>query len=406
MGEGEARVLVVDDERFFREAIRDTLGAAGHACLLAENGSEGLEKASRPGLGVAILDIQMPGLNGIEVLRRLRASHPLLRVIILSSQTDQEVVLEALRLGASDYLAKPLHEEELVLAVERALETHAVSVRWRQTRERLEALPAKLAELRAVAAATEPDRRSQVLRDRAAVAAAELLDAARTSVMLLDRGENVLRVAAAVGAHVPVSEMDPVPLGEGASGAAFQRGEPLLVRDAVSGGRYESTSYALTPIGDGDERLGLLCATEPVAGGFGEEELALLRVLAQEVSSLLAASDKPALSELDLAEDELLAPPEIIDSGQPLADDVDVELARAICAATTSEVAPERILSAALSAASVALGEAPVALHLVDPETGELRVEAQQEALRPDRPTLPPGRGLTGTVLETRCPIT
>jgi DNA-binding response OmpR family regulator len=401
MGEAEARVLVVDDERFFREAIRDALAAAGHACIAAESGHEALQRAHEPRLGVVILDIQMPGMNGLDVLRRLRESHPLLRVIILSSHTEQEVVLDALRLGATDYLAKPLHEEELVLAVERALEGHEVASRWEQLRGRVQALPAKLAELREVAASAVGEERAVRLRNRAAAAAAELLDAARTSVMLLDKGENVLRVQAAVGATVPPVEMDPVPVGQGASGTAFERGEQVLVRDAGGAG-YGSPSYALTPIGEGEDRLGVLCATEPAAGGFEEEDLGLLRVLAQEVSSLLAAPESPPpSSRLEFEDDELLAQSagEVAVEGGRSEDDV--ELARAVCAATTSEVAPER-----LAAASAALGDAPVSLHLLDPESGELLVEAERDAAaRPDRRRLPRARGLTGTVLETRCPV-
>ena len=120
----DGAVLVVDDERFFREAIRDALSRAGFVCVLAESGGEALERAESDEIGVVVLDIQMPGMNGIEVLRRLRETRPLVRVIILSAHTDQAYVLEALRLGAADYLAKPLHEEELVLAVRRALEGH------------------------------------------------------------------------------------------------------------------------------------------------------------------------------------------------------------------------------------------------------------------------------------------
>jgi len=200
--------------------------------------------------------------------------------------------------------------------------------------------------------------------------------------------------------------MDPVPVGQGASGVAFERGEQVVVRDAA-GARYASTSYALTPIGEGEDRLGVLCATEPAAGGFEEEDLVLLRVLAQEVSSLLAVPDPPAFSSPLEFEDEALlaksAEDAALEGGR---SEDDVELARAVCAATTSEVAPERILGAALAAASGALGDAPVSLHLLDPISGELVIEsARDAAARPDRDRLPRARGLTGTVLETRCPV-
>ena len=116
MAELQPRVLVVDDERFFREAIVQALDEAGIACDAVASGDEALRAALDPEVGVVVLDVTLADVPGIEVLRRLRAERPGLRVIVLSGQTDQELVLEALRLDASDYLAKPLHDEELVLA--------------------------------------------------------------------------------------------------------------------------------------------------------------------------------------------------------------------------------------------------------------------------------------------------
>ena len=114
------RVLAVDDERSFREAVRDTLAGIA-ACSLAENGDEALKLAEDPSIEAVVLDLRLPGSSGIEVLKELRRRRPALRVIVLAEPVDQPRVLEALRLGASDYLAKPLHDEELRLAVARAL---------------------------------------------------------------------------------------------------------------------------------------------------------------------------------------------------------------------------------------------------------------------------------------------
>ena len=133
-------VLVVDDERFFREAIQEALSRAGLECLLASDGAEALEMADEPSIGVVVLDVRMPGSDGIEVLSKLREMRPTLPVIMLSAHQDQTYVLEALRLGAADYLAKPLHEEELTLAVQRALEGYARAATSDRLRDRLVAL--------------------------------------------------------------------------------------------------------------------------------------------------------------------------------------------------------------------------------------------------------------------------
>src|SRR5262245_63312547 len=143
----EPRILVVDDERFFREAIREALAGAGLAVELAATGAQALTKLAERAFGAVVLDLQLPDLHGLEVLRRARQLRPELRVVILSAHTEQANVLEALRLGAYDYLAKPLHEEELVFAVRRALASFELAAGWRGLRERLGRLEAALGEL-------------------------------------------------------------------------------------------------------------------------------------------------------------------------------------------------------------------------------------------------------------------
>ncbi|HSJ96863.1 MAG TPA: response regulator, partial [Myxococcota bacterium] len=149
-----ARVLVVDDERFFREAIRELLEGEGHPVSTAATAADALEAAADPGVGVVVLDIQLPDRSGLEVLRALRERRPELRVVMLSAHTDQEYVLEALRLGACDYLAKPLHEEEMRLSVGRALESYDLATRFGALRGRLGALAGEVERL-AVAPAAE-----------------------------------------------------------------------------------------------------------------------------------------------------------------------------------------------------------------------------------------------------------
>ena len=120
----DVRVAVVDGERFFRDAICEILDGAGFACAEAEDAATALALCSDESIGVAVLDLELPGADGLDVLRGLHESRPDLRVLVVSASMDQETVLEALRIGACDYLAKPLHDEELVLAVRRAAEGH------------------------------------------------------------------------------------------------------------------------------------------------------------------------------------------------------------------------------------------------------------------------------------------
>ncbi len=405
------QVLVVDDEKFFREAIRDVLDGAEMKCVLAATGAEALEAAGDPSIGVVILDIQLPDQSGLEVFRQLRDTRPDLRVIILSAHTDQETVLEALRLGAFDYLAKPIHEEELALSVRRALETFGIAGGWRRWRRRIGLLEETLEELWQTAREAETDQGAQSLREGAVQALSEILGAAKTSLMLLDEDGTALRVAASRGFKISPADLDEVPIGEGLAGMALARSEPILVADVnaderfagrAPGDRYTSNSFAVAPLAAGARALGVLCATERSSGEpFDQEDLALMRIMSVQLAQMLEVRRDPgrdADPESKLEDpSEAVAPVETAREVGP-----EAELARAICDAVTAEVEPARILDAALRPVAETLQAAPVSLYLVDAERGELVREAEcDRGTRSDRPALPTGLGLTGTVLES-----
>jgi DNA-binding response OmpR family regulator len=402
--------LVVDDEKFFREAIRDVLDGAELKCVLAANGEEALEAAGDESIGVVILDIQLPDMSGLEVFRRLRETRPDLRVIILSAHTDQETVLEALRLGAFDYLAKPIHEEELSLAVRRALETFGIASGWSRLRRRIGLLEETLEELWAKAREADLDERAQSLREGAVQAVSEILGAAKTSLMLLDEDGTALRVAATLGFKVASAEMDEVPIGEGVAGMALARSEPILVADVnaderfagrAPDGRYTSNSFAVAPLAAGARALGVLCATERASGEpFDQDDLALMRIMSVQLAQMLDVRQGP--EEVGDPEPVVEEPCEEVAPAVTTGEvGPEAELARAICEAVTAEVEPARILEAALRPVAETLRAAPVSLYLADAEQGDLVREAEcDRGVRSDRPALPTGLGLTGTVLE------
>ncbi len=411
MADAQPRVLVVDDERFFREAIEEALAEAGIDCDAVSSGAEALEAALDPEVEVVVLDVTLADLSGIEVLRRLRAERPSLRVIVLSAHTDQELVLEALRLDASDYLAKPLHDEELVLAVRRALSAYDVESSWQRLRERVRRLETRSGDLAHWPAARADD--VEGFAELAADAAGEVLGASKTSVMLLDAEANELRVVAATGSALEATQMDPVALGEGVAGVALSLGEAVIVDDVYTDtrfsgrslhDRYETSSLAVVPLRTRERMLGVICATDRVGGvPFGDDELALLRILALPVTSFLAkASEAPAAGPAQEAPAEPGAAPEPeppADAAAP-ASAADAELAREICEAMILELEPARLLDRALAAVARRLGGDGAALHLIDNATGELVLEHQNEASVEDRVRLPRNRGLTGVVLQ------
>lgn len=109
------RVLIVDDETIFARNMARILAKRGFHAEVASNGREALETVGKqPDFDVMLLDVRMPGMNGIQVLQRLKTLAPELEVIILTGQATVENGIEAVRAGAFDYLPKPFEIDELI----------------------------------------------------------------------------------------------------------------------------------------------------------------------------------------------------------------------------------------------------------------------------------------------------
>lgn len=116
------KILVVDDEKIIRERMKSLLELEGYEVLIAENGSEGLMSFEQGKPHVAIVDIKMPGMDGIELLKRIKAIDPYTEVFIVTGHGGIETAVLALREGAFDYVTKPIEFDELTLNLKRALE--------------------------------------------------------------------------------------------------------------------------------------------------------------------------------------------------------------------------------------------------------------------------------------------
>jgi two-component system, NtrC family, response regulator PilR len=117
------RVLVADDERSMRELLAIVLKREGYDVLLAENGRTALAALERAPVDLLISDIKMPDMTGIDVLRAAKALDPELQAIMMTAFASQDTAIEALRLGACDYLIKPFNVDELKLKVRDKLES-------------------------------------------------------------------------------------------------------------------------------------------------------------------------------------------------------------------------------------------------------------------------------------------
>jgi len=116
-------ILVVDDDQSVRSYLSDFLSSCGYTVECAESGDQAVARLSAGYVpSLIVLDIVMPGINGIEVLENVKKINVAIPVIILSAGGQTKTVVEAMKVGASDFLVKPFEEQELELAIENVLE--------------------------------------------------------------------------------------------------------------------------------------------------------------------------------------------------------------------------------------------------------------------------------------------
>ncbi len=115
------RIVVVEDDDAIREGVCAALRAAGYDPLEAADGETGLSAARRPGAGLVLLDLMLPKMDGMDVLRALRQTHTSLPVIVLTARGSEEERVAGLAAGADDYVVKPFSAKELMARVEAVL---------------------------------------------------------------------------------------------------------------------------------------------------------------------------------------------------------------------------------------------------------------------------------------------
>ena len=116
----KCRVLLVDDERDFLEVLTRRLGKREVNVDGVSSGEEALQYLQAKPIDVAVLDVKMPGMDGISLLREIKKLNPLIEVIMLTGHASLEVALEGMRSGAFDYLMKPAEIDELLYKIQDA----------------------------------------------------------------------------------------------------------------------------------------------------------------------------------------------------------------------------------------------------------------------------------------------
>jgi len=114
------KVLVIDDESVICDACRLVLEEKGHGVDRCLTGTEGLQAIERSPYDIILLDMKLPDIDGTEILKTVREKTPAPCVIVMTGYSTMSNALQAMKLGAADYLAKPFADDELLAAIEEA----------------------------------------------------------------------------------------------------------------------------------------------------------------------------------------------------------------------------------------------------------------------------------------------
>jgi two-component system response regulator FixJ len=123
------KVYVIDDDEAMRDSLDFLLGSAGFHVTLFESAHHFLDAVSSIDFGCVVSDVRMPGIDGIELLKRMKASHSAFPVVIMTGHGDVPLAVEAMKLGAVDFLEKPFEDDRLIGMIDAALRQAETSAR-------------------------------------------------------------------------------------------------------------------------------------------------------------------------------------------------------------------------------------------------------------------------------------
>jgi signal transduction histidine kinase len=263
---GTGKILVVDDESDICDLCVRSLQRYGYEVTASTKPLQALDMLRQLEFDLLLLDVRMPEISGIEVMRRVRQFAPDLAIVVMTGYASMEMAIEAVKQGATDFLQKPFQNlDNLRLAVAEALAKRDLT----RERSRSRALMHLVQVSEQIAASLEDD----VLVQAALRAAMEETGSWRGSVMLYEPGKEVLYLSGAVGLPADIPPGFAVATNEGVAGRVLQMGEPLLVEDVrrdprMAGlplshqDRYQNPSFLAMPIRSGERILGVLNLSE------------------------------------------------------------------------------------------------------------------------------------------------
>jgi len=279
MSHSRASILVIDDERIVQESCRRILVPEGYAVESAYTGQEGLGRLADASFDLVITDLKMPGISGMEALKKIKHDDPDIGIIMITGYSTTETAVEAMKLGAFDYLPKPFTPDELMTAVSKALEKKRLI---RETKHLEKAY-------RDAAAAISSSLNLNEVITLIAKSVVDLLKFKACSVHLLDAETRSLKIRASSGLSNAYLERTSHAMDD-AMQEAFE-GRTVYIPDARTDGRIPHQAEARSegfvsmltiPLRVKNAVIGVLRTYAEDAHHFDEKESDLLQKLAEQ----------------------------------------------------------------------------------------------------------------------------
>ena len=279
------RILVIDDEKIIRRLLSRTLGERGYEIETAEDGSVALEKIKRNFFNLLIVDLKMPNVDGMDVLKEIKKSNPYIEVIILTGYPTVELAVKAIKMGAFDFIRKPFDIQEMESTVSSCLEKQKFAINHIELSELITFFEIS----KRIIATTSLDSFLELILD----VALGVVKAKRGSLLLLDERTKELNIKMARGlSEEKVISNTRIELGEGICDRVVREKKPVLVTDIEQDPRfqkenksqYETKSFLSIPLVSKypqENVLGVINITDKISGeSFTGREQTLLSVLA------------------------------------------------------------------------------------------------------------------------------
>lgn len=286
-------VLVVDDEPLIQRLYADLLAEHGYQVQIARNAAEGIEAAKRGTIDVILMDIVMPGMTGLEALGVVKKVAPETPVIMVTSHPTSEHAIQALKLGAYDFLSKGFHPEELLLSIQRAMERRKLVLENRRLVEGLQEKVQEFSTLTQVGNTLSSTLNLDELLSLVMQKAQEVLKAEASSLMLIDEETKELYFSVALGERGDAVKEARLKIGQGIAGWVAEKGQPLVVPDAQKDPRFyrnlderigfHTDSILCVPIQAKGKTIGVVEVINRFGGGpFEQKDIAPLSSIATQ----------------------------------------------------------------------------------------------------------------------------